>query len=263
MTLLSLRDLSVERSGKPVLQDVSLTVSTGEFVGLIGPNGAGKSTLLSASLGLIPSRGSVLLSGQDFRSLDAVQRALLVSYLPQEQEVAWSMSVEHLVRLGRSPHRAAFRQVGQADTEAVESAMQTMDVGHLRARPATELSGGERARVLVARALAQQAPLLLADEPTSGLDPAHQIALMRTFARLADQGSGVVACLHDLSLAARWCSRIVMLSDGCIVADGHPQAILTRELLRKLYHVETYLADHAGGPIVLPYDLLATDRTPA
>ena len=258
MTLLSIRSLGAKLGSNPVLKEVSFDVAAGEFVGLIGPNGAGKSTLLRAALGLVPSSGQVLLSGRDGRSLSALERALRVAYLPQEREIAWSMTVERLVWLGRSPHRAAFRPQTQEDRDAVESAMQAMEVDGFRARPANALSGGEKARVLMARALAQRAPLLLADEPTAGLDPSHQIALMRTFRSLADKGSGVVACLHDLGLAARWCTRLVLLVDGRIVADGEPRSVLTPDRLRDVYKVEAYCAEHAGGPIVLPYDLASS-----
>lgn len=260
MTLLSLRDLHAELGGKPVLNGVSLDIAAGEFVGLIGPNGAGKSTLLRAALGLIPSRGGIELSQRDGRALSAQERALRVSYLPQEREIVWSMTVERLVWLGRAPHRAAFKPVSAQDKTAVDAAIDAMEVDDFRPRPANALSGGEKARVLVARALAQGAPLLLADEPTAGLDPSHQIALMRTFAGLAREGRGIVTCLHDLGLAARWCTRLVMLAGGEVVADGDPRSVLTPERLREVYQVETYCAEHAGGPIVHPYDLASGEQ---
>lgn len=133
--------------------------------------------------------------------------------------------------------------------------MRRMEVEDFAQRPATELSGGEQARVLIARALAQEAPLMLADEPAAGLDPAHQIALMKIFAGLADEGSSVVACLHDLGLAARFCTRLILLQDGRIVADGAPRDVLTDELLRSSYGVKSFLGEHEGGLIVQPFDL--------
>lgn len=255
MTLLRIQDLRAQLGGKPVLNGISLDLAAGEFVGLIGPNGAGKSTLLRAALGLVNSQGTVELSGRSLGSLSAHERAFLASYLPQERDIAWSMTVESLVWLGRTPHRAAFKPVSKEDRAAVDAALEAMEVTDFRARSANALSGGEKARVLVARALAQQAPLLLADEPTAGLDPAHQIALMRIFADLAQQGRGVVACLHDLGLAARWCTRLVLVAGGKIVADGKPLSVLQPELLRKIYQVETFYTEYAGGPIVQPYDL--------
>jgi iron complex transport system ATP-binding protein len=255
VTLLSLRDLRAELGGRTVLDGVGLDIAPGEFVGLIGPNGAGKSTLLRAALSLTPSSGGISLAGRDARTMSARERALVASYLPQEREIAWSMTVERLVWLGRSPHRAAFTPLGPADTEVVERAFGLMEIDQFRSRSATALSGGEKARVLVARALAQDTPLLLADEPTAGLDPSHQIALMRILSDLARAGRGVVACLHDLGLAARWCTRLVLMNGGRLVADGAPTAVLTPERLRDVYNVQAYVAEHAGGPIVQPFDL--------
>jgi iron complex transport system ATP-binding protein len=133
--------------------------------------------------------------------------------------------------------------------------MRRMDVAAFRDRIATDLSGGEKARVLTARALAQDTPLLLADEPTAGLDPAHQIALMRVFRELAASGRGVVASLHDLGLAARWCSRLVLVAKGCVVAKGRPEEVLTPERLRDVYGVTAFFADAAGAPVILPLDI--------
>jgi iron complex transport system ATP-binding protein len=161
--------------------------------------------------------------------------------------------VETLVGLGRLPHRAA----PAADRAAVDAALAAMDLCPFRARPATELSGGERARALIARALAQEAPLLLADEPTAGLDPAHQIALMARFRRLAREGRGVVTALHDLALAARWCDRLLLLQAGRLVADGPPEAVLTPERLASVYGVTAHLGRDADGPVVVPTGLAA------
>ena len=253
MSLLDVSNLHADLGGGPVLNGVSLSIGEGEFVGLIGPNGAGKTTLLRAILGLTPSRGAVAIGGRS--GLSAGELARIVSYLPQEREIAWPVTVERLVALGRAPHLPAFAAPGEADRAAVTDAMRRMEVEDFARRPATALSGGEKARVLIARALAQQAPLMLADEPAAGLDPAHQIALMRVFAGLAREGGSVVACLHDLGLAARWCTRLVLMSGGRIVADGAPRAVLTAERLRATYHVEAFLAEHEGGPVVLPLDL--------
>lgn len=255
MTLLALSSLSAELGGKTVLRDVALTVEEGEFVGLIGPNGAGKSTLLRTILGLTPSQGNIELGGQAAASMSAAQRARLVSYLPQEREIAWPVTVERLVGLGRAPHLPPFARPGAADEAAVRDAMRRMDVEDFATRRATELSGGEKARVLIARALAQEAPLMLADEPTAGLDPAHQITLMRVFAGLAKEGRSVIACLHDLGLAARWCSRLVLLANGSIVADGPPRDVLTAARLRDVYGIQAYLGEDGGGLVVHPLDL--------
>ena len=254
MSLLSVSDLYASLGGKPVLKGLSFDIRAGEFVGLIGPNGAGKSTLLRAVLGLVGSEGRVTIAGRE-TAMPAHERARHIAYLPQERDIAWPVSVEMLVSLGRAPHRPAFAGLSAADTEVIDRVMRRMEVEAFRNRPATELSGGEKARVLIARALAQDAPLLLADEPTAGLDPSHQIGLMRIFAELAAEGHGVVASMHELGLAARWCSRLILIDDGCIVADGTPRDVLTMERLRTVYGVETYLGEAAGGRIVQPLSI--------
>lgn len=255
MSLLRVADLRAELGGRAVLDGVSFDVAGGEFVGLIGPNGAGKTTLLRAVLGLTGFRGDIALSGTTIVGLGTRDRALRVSYLPQEREIAWPVSVERLVALGRAPHLPPFTRPAATDQEAIARAMRRMDILHLAGRAATELSGGEKARVLIARALAQEAPLLLADEPTSGLDPSHQIALMRVFAGLANDGAGVVACLHDLGLAARWCTRLILLDGGKVVADGVPAEVLSPDRLRAVYNIRAFIGEDCDGVIVHPLDL--------
>lgn len=255
--LLDVQNLKASLGRRPVLNGVSFSVMPGEFIGLIGPNGAGKSTLLRALLGLIPSEGAVALGALDAAHVSARERALHMAYVAQEREIAWAVPVEMLVSLGRSPHRPGFAALTTADRAAVERAMQRMEVDGFRERAATELSGGEKARVLIARALAQETPLLLADEPTAGLDPAHQITLMRLFAELAASERSVVASLHDLGLAARWCTRLLLIDGGRIVADGSPADVLTAQTLRAVYGVEAFFGEIAGGLVVQPLDLAA------
>lgn len=256
MTLLTVTGLSASLGGARILRDISFAVKHGEFVGLIGPNGAGKSTLLKSILGLVPSEGGVSLDGKPAGAMPARERARTVAYLPQEREVAWPIPVEMLVSLGRAPYRQVFGPLSQKDRAMVENAMRAMDVSGFRGRTAGELSGGELARVLIARALAQDTPLLLADEPTAGLDPAHQIALMRRFAKLAADGRAVVVSLHDLGLAARWCSRLLVLHAGEIVADETPDALLAANHLQTVYGVKIYLERTDGGWVVQPLDLI-------
>lgn len=255
MSILAIEDLSATLSGKRVVNGVSLTVEKGSFTGLIGPNGAGKSTFLRACLGLVPASGTVRLDGVNLATLRTAERARHLAYLPQERETAWAMSVEVVVALGRMPHHARFSALIERDRAAVEAAIVRMDLAAFRHRAVTSLSGGERARVLIARALAQETPVLLADEPLAGLDPQHQIALMRLFRELASEGRIVIASMHDLTLAARWCDRLLLLREGHTFAEGPPEAVLTAKTLEDVYHVEAFIGAAAGGLIVQPVDL--------
>lgn len=246
MSLLTLRGLGVRMQGRQVLDDVSLRVAPGEVVGLVGPNGAGKTTLLRAALGLVPHTGESSLSVMTPRA-----RARHAAFLPQSREIVWPLAVADVVALGRTPHG----ETTERDAAAIEAALVRMDLVALRDRAATQLSGGEQARVLIARALAQETPLLLADEPGAGLDPAHAIAVMRTFRALAGEGHGIVVSLHDLGIAARHCTRLVALKDGRLAADGTPAEVLTPGRVHALFGVTAFAGQADGGPVFQPLDL--------
>ncbi|MBU2359622.1 MAG: ABC transporter ATP-binding protein [Alphaproteobacteria bacterium] len=250
MTLLTLRSLGVTRRSRTVLRDIDLSVGAGEVVGLIGPNGAGKTTLMRAALGLIPATGYSSLAALSPRA-----RGRAVAWLPQAREIAWPVDVATLVLLGRTPHLAAGQTPTAADRAAVDSAIDRMDLTAFRDRTATRLSGGEQARVLIARALAQEAPLLMADEPIAGLDLAHQIGTMKRFTNLAAEGRSVIVSLHDLGLAARHCTRLIVLDAGGMVADGPPQAVLSQSLVRDVFGVDALVQDTPDGMIFQPLDI--------
>lgn len=249
---LNVTNLSVAFGQRQIISDLSCTIARGSFVGLIGPNGSGKSTLLKAAMGLITATGRVALDGDDFVAMPVRERAKRVAYLPQDGEVVWPLAVEDLVMLGRAPHRTGFAAPTDVDRMAVETALATMDLMTLRRRSARELSGGERARVLIARALAQDTPVLIADEPTAGLDPSHQIALMETFRSKTREGRTVIASLHDLALAAQWCDQLILLNNGGIVATGPPAEVLTADVLASVYGVEAHFGQSRLGPVVVP-----------
>lgn len=240
MKALQIIDLRVMRGPRRVLDGISLTVQPGEFVGLLGRNGAGKTTLMRAALGLIAHEGESSLA-----VLPPAARARQVAWMPQAREIAWAVTVEDVVSLGRLAH-------GQRKPAAVEAALARMGLGPLRLRKATELSGGEQARTLIARALAQETPLLLADEPVAGLDPAQQINTMQTFRDLADEGKSVMASLHDLGLAARHCTRLVAIAGGKIVADGPPARVLRPLVMAEVFGVEGHFAQTPDGPVFQP-----------
>lgn len=258
---LSVDGVSVDLGGRRVLHDVRAALEGGSFVGLIGPNGSGKSTLLRAIMGLVAMRaGTVKFQGRPIKNLTAQELAQGVAYLAQAHDLAWPMDVEAIVGLGRAPYQTGFSGQSAEDVAAVDAAISAMGLEGFRRRAATALSGGERARVLIARTLAQETPVLLADEPTAGLDPAHQIALMETFKRLSQSGKTVLASLHDLSLASQWCDRVLVLHDGRISADGAPRDVLQPELLRKVYGIEAVISETERGPIVVPTGLVAGAR---
>ncbi|MCC5954888.1 MAG: ABC transporter ATP-binding protein [Natronohydrobacter sp.] len=247
MSGLALTDFSVARGPCDVLQGLSLQLGAGECVGLLGPNGAGKTTLMRAALGLMAHRGRSSLS-----SLPLAERAKTVAWLPQAREIAWPVTVETLIALGRLPHLGAGTRPGAEDQAAIDSAIARMGLEAFRTRIATQLSGGEQARVLIARALAQDTPMLMVDEPAAGLDPAHQITLMDVLATEARAGRMVLASMHDLGLAARYCTRVVVLSRGGIAADGPPAQVLTPDLLARVFQIRAHIADGPDGPILQP-----------
>lgn len=239
MTELALENLSVQRGDARVLDGLSLNIQPGECVGLLGPNGAGKTTLMRAALGLMPHDGQ-----SSFAALSADRRARTVAWLPQSREIAWPVTVETLVGLGRGPHGGLTSETD--NQTAVNRALTQCGLGPLRHRKATDLSGGEQARVLIARALAQDTPFLFADEPTAGLDPVNQLSSMDLFAAHAAQGRSVLVSLHDLSLAARSCSRLVVLKAGRKVADGPPRQVLTEDLVGQVFKIRCRIREELG-----------------
>ena len=250
--LLSAENLTVTRGDRTIVEGVDLQVRGGELVGLVGPNGAGKTTLLKALIGLMASSGAIFLQDRPLERLSAQERARRVAFLPQDHEIAWPVKVREVVALGRQPWSESSCFGDYARGQIIAEAMARMGVEDLAERTADTLSGGERARVLIARALAQMTPLLIADEPVAGLDPAHQIGLMEVFASLLREGRSVVVSLHDLGLAARWCTRLIMMDRGGVVADGKPSAVLTAENLRRVYGIEAYFGEADGGPVIMP-----------
>lgn len=246
-------DIVLTYGRRPILRSVSASVRPGEIVALVGANGAGKSSLLKAMAGLIaPTSGSVTLDGNDIKRMDRRALSRQVAYLPQERAVHWPMSVRQLVALGRLPHRAPVAAETRDDRDAINDAMAAMGIRPLADRPAFELSGGERARVLLARAIAQSATFLLADEPSAGLDLAHELTLFEQFARIAAHRRGIIVAMHDLSLAARFCHRAILLQCGATLAEGKPSAVFTPERLADGFGIRARIADLDGWPVIVP-----------
>lgn len=242
MVTIRAETLGVALGGRSVLRGLNAEFGPGALVGVIGPNGAGKSTLARTLLALVrPAEGRVLVDGEDAAEMRRPDLARRIAYLPQGQALHWPLTVERLVGLGRLPHLGPLSRLAAADKAAVEQAMIRADVADLRHRVATELSGGERARVLLARALAVEAPALIADEPLASLDPGHQIEVMELLAAEARGGALVIVILHDLTMAARYCDRLLLLDRGRVVAEGAVDAVLDEQRLADIYGVRALI----------------------
>jgi iron complex transport system ATP-binding protein len=250
MSGLAARDLQVSLGGVSVLRDLTLAFEAGAVTAVVGPNGAGKSTFLACLAGLrTPDAGLATLDEGPVLGLAPRERARRIGFLEQTPQIAWAVDVRTLVGLGRTPYLGARGPTGE-DQAAVEVAMAQAEVTALADRSVATLSGGERARVLIARALAGDPAWLLADEPMAGLDPGHQLDACDLFRRLAAQGRGVVVTLHDLTLAARVADRVVVLSRGAVLADGPPREALHPEVLARAYGVAARVSEGAAGPLV-------------
>ena len=245
MSVWSLTGLSARRGSDLILDRVDLTVTAGEVLGVVGPNGAGKTSLLRAGLGLMPmSAGRALLGETPVGALRPDIRARLVGYLPQERRVAWNLVAEQVASLG-APDLPPLQALAVA-----RERLARVGVAHLAERGVLDMSGGERARVLLARLLATRAPLLVADEPVAGLDPDAQLLTLELLRAEAEHGAAVVVTLHDLSLAARACDRLLVLDHGRIVADGPPMEALSPAMLAQVFRLDGLLVQTEAGPVV-------------
>lgn len=242
---LTMCDVDARLGGRTVLDGANLRVGTGEMVAVVGPNGAGKSSLIRAFAGLLPlTRGAVRLRGDDITILAPAARAARVAYLPQEGRIAWNLPAIEVAALG-----APFLSGAEA-TAAARAALDEVEAGHLADRGVAEMSGGERARVLLARALASGALALLADEPTAGLDPEAQLMVLERLKARAKAGQAVLVSLHDLALAARFADRAVVLDGGRVVADGAPMDALTPEIMARVFGLSARWVEGPDGPLL-------------
>jgi iron complex transport system ATP-binding protein len=252
--MLAAQQLEVALSGRPILNGVSLSLPSRQLVALVGPNGAGKTTLLRALAGLVPSTGSIEIGGDRLSSLSLRERARRFGYLPQGHHVHWPLPAKDVVALGRYPHGATDpARLSLRDEQAVLRAMQATNVVEFAERPVTELSGGERSRVALARVLAVEAPVLLADEPIASLDPRYQIDVMINLRSAADRGVLVVVVTHDLGLAERFSDAVLVLSDGRLVAQGKPEQALSEQIMADVFRISAYRADYRNETVILPW----------
>ena len=248
MNVLELQGLGVQLHGRLLLDDIALSLQPGEMLGLIGPNGAGKSTLLKAIAHLLPYQGEIRLGALSLARLAPRERARRLAYLGQGDTSGWPLRLRDYVALGRLPYRRSA-----ADEPAVEAAIVRMRLEGLAARRFDQLSGGERARARLARALAVGSPLLLADEPVAALDPYHQLNVMQLLREQCAEGRSALVVLHDLTLASRFCDRLLLLDQGRLVACGSARQVLTPKHLQQVYRVQAMLGEYQQEPFVLPW----------
>jgi iron complex transport system ATP-binding protein len=268
---LEIDGLEVRYGARVAVRRLCVTLAAGDLVALVGPNGAGKSSLLKAIAALLPHAGTVRWDGVVLGGLHPRARARLVAYLAQSPTLHWPMIAKDLVGLGRLPHRGYGSAPTEADREATSWALAQTEASALAERSVERLSVGERARILLARALAVRAPVLLVDEPIAMLDPYHQLQIMtvlRAYARGGPEGfrppayddrsdgpqsALVIAVLHDLALAARFCTRVLLLDEGALVNDGAPAQALSAAALERHYRVEPLVTSHEGEPVIVPW----------
>ncbi len=254
-TLLEVKEVGFAYRDRPVLHGVSFALHPHEVVGLVGPNGSGKSTLLRLLLGMFQVyRGDVILAGMPIRTLSRKELAKHAALVPQDTAIDVAFSVRDVVAMGRNPYLGRFRPETSADVEIIQWALATTETDRFADRPINTLSGGERQRVIMARALAQQPRIFLLDEPTANLDLVHQLEILALVRTVVQEGRCALIALHDLALAVRFCDRIILLSEGKIVAHGKPEEVITEE------HLATYFSIHAkirrdtetGAMLLLP-----------
>lgn len=251
---LAVSDINVTVSGKRILKDVSVNFPAGKVIGLLGPNGAGKSTFMRVLVGLqMIESGKVTLNGHPLQTIPRLELAKKITYLPQTGECHWPMTVERVVMLGRHPH-VDTHHLDNVNMSAVEQAIKEVDIEHLIGRSVNELSGGERARVMLARALATQSDILLADEPIVSLDPRHQIEVMALLHSLAEKGKTIIVVLHELHLAMRYCDSLVLMNQGFKVSEGTPKEVLTSNNLEVVYDIGALFGKHQGSDWILPWE---------
>ena len=250
--MIELRDLTVSFDGHVAVRGATFAAESGEWVVLIGPNGAGKTSVLRAVCGLLPFGGEILLDGQDVRHLGRRELARVVAFVPQSPATPPELTVAEYVLLGRTPHIGYFSAESAADRRAAASALERLELGEFAARPLGSLSGGELQRVVLARALAQEAPILLLDEPTTALDLGRQQQVLELIDSLRRDGLTVVSTMHDLTLAGQYAARLLLLDRGALVAEGPPEQVLSAENLSAHYDARVRVVHDDDGIFVLP-----------
>jgi iron complex transport system ATP-binding protein len=255
MTILQAEKLSLGYDSTPVIHSLDLETPSGGITALIGPNGCGKSTLLRGLARLLkPQQGTILLDGRAIHDIPTKQLAKELGILPQSPTAPEGITVRELVAQGRYPHQDWFQQWSHEDEDALQKALSLTTLTHLADRAVDTLSGGQRQRAWIAMALAQETDVLLLDEPTTYLDLSHQLEVLELLEKLNEEGKTIIMVLHDLNHAAHFADHLVVLADGKVVAQGHPNEVITEDLVRDVFHVESKVVSHpvTGLPLCLP-----------
>jgi len=258
MSLLAFENVTYRVENHILIDRLNFALSAGEMVALLGPNGAGKTSLIKLAAGLYaPNTGQILLDGLPMQQTAPLVRAKKIAYLPQFQNIAWPMAGRDIIALGRLPHHGIYGFASAADIAAIEEAIDKTGVQAYANRPVTQLSGGEQAAIKMARLLAGQTDILLLDEPIQSLDPARQLAIMGLLAAEAKAGKAVLVILHDLTLAARFCARLLLMKEGQIIADGTAEQTLTSANLQAVFNIHAELGKTEKGAYIIPAKALS------
>jgi len=258
MSLLAFENVTYRVENHILIDRLNFALSAGEMVALLGPNGAGKTSLIKLAAGLYaPNTGQILLDGLPMQQTAPLVRAKKIAYLPQFQNLAWPMAGRDIIALGRLPHHGIYGFASAADVAAIEGAIDKTGVRAYANRHVTQLSGGEQAAIKMARLLAGQTDILLLDEPIQSLDPARQLAIMGLLAAEAKAGKAVLVILHDLTLAARFCARLLLMKEGQIIADGTAEQTLTRANLQVVFNIHAELGKTEKGAYIIPAKALS------
>lgn len=255
MTAIHLKDVNVSIQHKRILKEIHMTVQKGDFLGLIGPNGSGKTTLLKTIANILtPDRGEIFIQNRIQHSYTNKELAKCISYVPQETSIEFNFRTQDIVAMGRYVHRSFFSR-SQEDADKVMWAMEVTNTLPLLDRSILQLSGGQRQLVMIAKALAQDTPILLLDEPIASLDVYYQLHILHLLKKLSEEGRTIVIVLHDLNLASRFCRHLVLLNEGSIQSFGTPKDVMTQPLLQQIYHVHAHVEkdERIGAWIVTPY----------